>query len=119
MINKNEIKYKDIVSSEFVFENGEGVALTKRDFISFYVDEDTIAFTISKMYNRNYYDTYTGWNILFDRLLKNDITRIILMDNNLAEMIIPIEWGDMYSNTNKNQNTYIDNLGNLVCEITR
>ena len=119
MNSKNEIKCKDMISCEFVFENGEGVTVTKRDFISFDVNKDIITFSINKMYNRNYYDTYTGWNVLFDRLLKNDITHIILMDKSLTELTIPIEWEDMYSNTNKNQNTYINNLGNLVCEITR
>lgn len=117
MLYKTNDTLKDLTSVEFVFENGEGVIVKNEDFIMFDISNDMIRFCIDKKNNKKYYDDYTGWNVLFDRLLTNDITHIILRNKTFSKRDILIDWEDIYSNTNKNQNTYINEVGDLACEI--
>lgn len=107
----------NLTSIEFAFENGEGVLVDSEDFIMFDLESDKIKFEIQESRNRKYYDDYTGWNVLFDRLMKNDIAQIILKDKYFEKETLIVDWHDEYGNTNKNQHTYINSFGNLFCEV--
>lgn len=108
---------RNLSSIEFVFENGDGVLVESENFIMFGIKEDTVRFAIDGDYNRKYYDDYAGWNILFDRLMENDIAQIIVRDKGFDRYTIYIDWQGIDGDTNTNQNTYINEFGNLVCEV--
>lgn len=116
-MNKLMVLLNNLVSVEFVFENCEGVIVENEDFIMFGVKSDKVKFAIHESCNRRYYNRYTGWNVLFDRLMKNDIAQIILKDKYFEKETLIVDWHDEYENTNKNQNTYINEFENLICEV--
>lgn len=116
-MSKPMVNLSNLASAEFIFENGEGTIVESEYFIMFGVKDDKAKFAIHKSHNRKYYDSYTGWNVLFDRLMKNDITQIILKDKYFEKETLMVDWHDEYENTNKNQNTYINEFENLICEV--
>lgn len=116
-MNKLMVSLGNLTSVEFAFENGDGVLVESEDFIMFAVKEDKIKFAIKQDRNKKYYDDYTGWNVLFTRLLENNIAQIILRDKYFEKNVIMADWHNEYEDINKNQDTYINEFGNLVCEV--
>lgn len=106
----------NLSSVEFVFENGEGVIVEAEHFVSLDIADNSVEFSIDSCHNRKYYDDYTGWNVLFDRMVHNDITRLILTDKCFNRHDVVIEWIDD-GDTNSNQDTYINEFGRLICKI--
>lgn len=105
----------NLLSVEFVFENGDGALVDSDDFIMFGVKDNGLKFAIKEKCNKHYYDEYTGWNVLFERILCNNIAQIIVKDKYLETETFFIDWSDGHDFINANQNTYINEFGNLVC----
>lgn len=108
---KNNLK-----SIEFCFEMGDGITLDVDRFALFDITPTEISFTISEENNLEYYDEWSGWNILFDRLLKNDVTQIFTYDMDKVRAVYFANCGDEYGKLKDYMNTYIDG-GNLVSSI--
>ena len=116
-MNKPIFTLSNLTSIEFAFENGDGVMVESEDFIMFGINEDKIKFAIKQDRNKTYYDDWSGWNVLFDRVMENNIAQIILRDKHFERNTLMIEWHDEYGDINKNQNTYINEFENLICEL--
>ena len=108
---KNNLK-----SIEFCFEAGDGILLDADRFAQFDITPTEISFTISEENNLEYYDEWSGWNILFDRLLKNDVTQIFTYDMDKLQTKYLADCEDDYGKIADYMNTYVDG-GNLVSSI--
>ena len=108
---KNNLK-----SIEFCFETGDGVTLNADIFSEFDIKNGAISFKIQLENNIEYDDKWTGKNVLFDKLLKNNVTQIFTydMDNLKTKYIADCE--DLYGRILDYMNTYVDEY-RLSCNI--
>lgn len=106
----------NLKSIEFCFETGDGIILDTDRFTQFNISTNQISFTIPKENNLEYYDEWSGWNILFDRLLKNDVTQIFTYDMDKVQTRYFADCEDDYGKITDYMNTYIDG-GNLISSI--
>ena len=108
---KNNLK-----SIEFCFETGDGVTLRSTLFNQFEVNNRTISFRIASENNITYHDEWSGQNVLFDKLLNNDVTQIFIHYEDKVKVKYLADYEDIYGRVIDYMNTYIDNEY-LVCTI--
>lgn len=103
-------------SIEFCFEAGDGIIIDSTRFAQFEVNNRTISFRITSDNNITYHDEWSGQNILFDRLLQNDVTQVFIHSEDKTKVRFLADYEDIYGRIIDYMNTYIDN-GDLVCSI--
>lgn len=108
---KNNLK-----SIEFCFETGDGVTLDADIFYEFDIKNDEISFKIPLENNIEYNDKWTGKNVLFDKLLKNNVTQIFTCDVDNIKTRYVADCEDLYGRILDYMNTYVDECG-LTCNI--